>query len=746
MSRKRKTALPAPAPPRHVAVLVLAIFAATFVALEINSYTRKSATWDEPIHLTSGYAALAKHDYRVDPTHPPLLRLWAALPLLFIDGIRMDTGPIDRASMPGWFHDAYEYARRFLYVDNDGDRLLYAARFMSVVWGVILGVLLFCWANEWLGLLPAAAAIAFYLGEPNIAAHASLVTTDIGVTCLVFGTVYFLWRTSRRSTALNVAGLAGCFALAIVAKFSAIVLVPIVGALLLLSAAQGTTITLRRAAVIGGLLIATTLIVVWAVYGFRYAGSDSSGWLFPPDANAGARHPDLVGAAGWIGRHHLLPNAFTEGFVYAQVSAQALPAFLMGDSRFGGWWYYFPFAFLIKTSIALLSMFAIGIVVLLKQRRIPNGGTLAFILVPMAVYLAVAMMSGINIGLRHILPIYPFVLLIGAAAAKELIHRRLVGRGILAALILLSTAEFASVYPFPLTFFNQLVGGPQNGFRYLSDSNLAWGQNLKALKQWMDRSGVTHINLAYFGQADPDYYGIDCTYLPGGPSFAVPRVARPKLPGYVAISSTVLSGVYLHPQWRLFYAPFRDLRPVEVIGNSIRVYWADEWPHGSGPDDADAEVNIHRGLGDFLMGLQWPSEALVHYSRHLQSRPDDVDAILNSGIALTMMNRIPEAIDAFRRAVDAGPEHGEARLTLAKALFGGGDLAGAAEHAERAVVLRPGDPIAIDLLGRVRAVQGLDGEALALFERAVEIDPMYEDAIDHLRYMRAQTVSRARHR
>ena len=220
---------PAPKGPRAIAVALLT-FAAAFVALDVVSYTQKSATWDEPLHVTSGYVALARHDYRVDPEHPPFLRMWAALPLMAMQGIKLDTSIIDKTP-PGmdWaMAKQFDFGHQFMYVDNDADRLLYAARFMVVVLGVALGVLLFCWVNEWLGFEAAVVALAFYTIEPNIAAHSSLITTDFGVTCFIFGAVYFLWRTCWRPSALNVAGLTAFFVLAVISKYSALILGPIV--------------------------------------------------------------------------------------------------------------------------------------------------------------------------------------------------------------------------------------------------------------------------------------------------------------------------------------------------------------------------------------------------------------------------------------------------------------------------------------------------------------------------------------
>ena len=131
--------------------LAAAILAA-FAVLSVFSYTQKSATWDEPLHLAHGYAALTRHDYRVDPGHPPLMRMLAALPLLAVPSVTIETSTIDETAPIDWRPSGQSnLGHRFLYRDNDADDLLYRARFMSVMVGVLLGLLVFFWALEWLG-------------------------------------------------------------------------------------------------------------------------------------------------------------------------------------------------------------------------------------------------------------------------------------------------------------------------------------------------------------------------------------------------------------------------------------------------------------------------------------------------------------------------------------------------------------------------------------------------------------------
>jgi hypothetical protein len=249
----------------------------------------------------------------------------------------------------------------------------------------------------------------------------------------------------------------------------------------------------------------------------------------------------------------------------------------MGQYSDEGWWDYFLVAFLVKTPIAILLLFLGGVVLCLKQpAKLLIEGEL-FVLLPLTAALAMSTAAKTDIGVRHILPVYPMALLLAGKCVCAMWNSgRKRYRFALAGLCLLAITETAFVYPDYLTFFNAAAGGPRNGDKLLVDSNLDWGQDLKGLKRWMDRNNVAHINLSYFGSADPAYYGIQCTYLPGSPFFAVPLIDHPQLPGYVAVSLSNLRWPSLKEEDRIFYRPFLERKPVAVIGHSIRVYWVEQ--------------------------------------------------------------------------------------------------------------------------------------------------------------------------
>jgi hypothetical protein len=202
----------------------------------------------------------------------------------------------------------------------------------------------------------------------------------------------------------------------------------------------------------------------------------------------------------------------------------------------------------------------------------------AFVLVPPLVYFIAISASGWNIGHRHLLPVLPFLFVFVSALIPWVSQRPKVVKSGIAALVCWYVFCSARISPHYLAYFNELAGGPDRGGRYLIDSNLDWGQDLKGLKRYMDEHGIPRVWLAYFGQASPDYYKISYDYLPSyvifepqnvnPDAFRFPRL--PPLRGTVAISATLLYGAYM--QTTTYYELYRQQKPVAKIGYSIFIY------------------------------------------------------------------------------------------------------------------------------------------------------------------------------
>jgi hypothetical protein len=333
----------------------------------------------------------------------------------------------------------------------------------------------------------------------------------------------------------------------------------------------------RRALRVAGVLLAAVCgayIFIWAVYGFRY------------DAVPGGAHRlhfewvlrDGSSPLHWIGnfavRHRLLPEAWLFGQLFV-LDTLRRPAYLLGQISPDGFWTYFPVAFAVKTPVPTLILIAAGLWFISRQPLKRMDRT--FLILPPVVYFLLAMSSGINIGLRHILPIYPFLFVLIAGTVVHLWRAR---GSLWTGLVFLGIWYVGStiwIYPHYLAYFNEAAGGPDNGYKILLDSNLDWGQDLKGLKLWMEREHVEKILFVHFGPCDPEYYGIDASYLPGTwILFDPPATQSPTAPRYVAVSPSLLYSPYiLGPAAKVeFVNQFKGKQPIAKIGYSIFIYEA----------------------------------------------------------------------------------------------------------------------------------------------------------------------------
>jgi tetratricopeptide (TPR) repeat protein len=252
----------------------------------------------------------------------------------------------------------------------------------------------------------------------------------------------------------------------------------------------------------------------------------------------------------------------------------------------------------------------------------------------------------------------------------------------------------------------------------------------------MEENGVEHVNLAYFGTADPTYYGLKCTYLPGTPELNAVAIQKPVLPGYVALSVNMLSGQYLRPEWRMYYEGFRELRPVADLGHSIRVYWVERWPSETpashDPSRTPRDPETVRALARGLLNLDAYDHAIIHYRQYLAQRPNNATALANLGVALIKSGSQTEGIGLLERALKLDPRNGKIRTDLVLALLTLGYPGKAAAHAAEAVRMAPGDPGAHYLLGIADVQDGRLDDGVREFELSLQIDPGFRPAREAL--------------
>jgi hypothetical protein len=354
-------------------------------------------------------------------------------------------------------------------------------------------------------------------------------------------------------------------------------------------------------------------IAIWACYGFRYGPTHDPQVLLSnvevthrikyslmtirTKQNVDLYAPEVdsepLNATSkvllWVQFTHFLPQAWIYGFLFTYASTLLRSSYLMGQVSNSGWWYYFPCAMLFKTPTATLLAIAIGIIatptVLLKYKsmgsfmRLHLWAVVCFA-ISIGVYALSAMASNLNLGLRHILPVYPFIFIALGAGAAALIRYSpkwgAIGAG---AAILMLMIESLLTYPNYIPFFNTPSQAIAGGINLLGDSNLDWGQDLKLLHTWQQQHTDRKMYLSYFGIADPAAYGVMATDTParwgGWPLGQIldPGAPPPGLPGeheqcYLAVSVTNLQGIYIAP----YYHNLLQFQPVAKLGKSIYVY------------------------------------------------------------------------------------------------------------------------------------------------------------------------------
>jgi 4-amino-4-deoxy-L-arabinose transferase-like glycosyltransferase len=539
-------------------------------ALMVSSARLKSPTMDEQNHITRGYAYLRTGDLRLNLDHPPLVNSLSAAPLLLLPDLKLLT------DSPAWEHaHTIVFATQFLWhANHDADQILLLARLPIILLAILLGCFVFRWARELQGSLAGLLALTLYVFDPNILAHARLTTTDLGVTCFMFVAVYCFWRWLNHPTWPRLAAAGFMLGLALVSKYPALVLMPI---LPLIGLAHILTSNQRVEKLAAALVIMFALagLVVWAVYGFEVGPCPEL--AEGPLVEGGISVPIPTYVRGLLG-------------VFRHTEA-GHPAFLHGHYFSTGRWDYFPTAFAIKTPLPTLTLLCLALVWTVKQRAWRSAYPL---LLPVLVYLTTTLSSqALDIGYRHILPLLPFLFVFASGVARSIELRSLPRAALFLLLVAWYLVASLRIYPHYLAYFNELVGGPDNGWRYLVDSNLDWGQDLKGLQRYIalrqpfdeaqdkaqgiEREGIEEVYLSWFGSTYPDAYGYDIPhrllpsyiYYPGQVTGVAFNPLRPA-PGVYAISATNLQGVYFSDHD--LFAWFRERQPLAKIGYSIFIY------------------------------------------------------------------------------------------------------------------------------------------------------------------------------
>ncbi|MGB9623970.1 MAG: ArnT family glycosyltransferase [Phycisphaerae bacterium] len=597
----------------------MALLAAAAI-LAVTSFWNDSLTCDEMCHLASGVSYLKTGDFRLDPDHPPLEKIWAALPLLFVD--QKWPGP----ETPGWREsDVWRVGRAWFCTLNDGERLLKISRCMMVALLLALCLTIYGIAHALFGRAAGLLAMAMSALSPTLLAHGRLVTTDLPLALFAMLTIWTFAALCQRVNAVRLTAAALALSALSLTKYSWPLVLPALAAMAVAAVLRqglrpgtndgrtpasdhaphasprppaGRTLRPWMLTPITLALAAAVWLAIWCCLGLRYspfrdADRDRAmlvvvpGLGKPPpttmdeawdtilrhwqdDRPMTDTYADLIRAAR---KYRLLPEAYLYGLAYTRKTTEWRPAYLMGEIRELGWRSYFPIAFAIKTTIPEMLLFIAGLAAIvsscvrLRRRQpsqewantpdgnaaspdtpagpdrgaIPRDLVLTVGLITfLVVYGVTAITASINIGHRHIIPIYPVLFVFGGAAACW--SGRRWGRRLLLGLVLWQAVVNLRTHPHYLCYFNEFVGGPRNGHRYLLDSNLDWGQDLKRLSEYARARPQETIKLAYFGSTDPRCYGFSPQLIVS--DIVPPEALADLTAGTYCISVTTLFGLY----------------------------------------------------------------------------------------------------------------------------------------------------------------------------------------------------------
>ncbi len=534
--------------------LIAGIILAIFFAVSLIVSSQESTTMDEQAHIPSAYTYVRYQDMRLNPEHPPLLKDLAGVPLLFLD-VKF---PLEDPSWTEGVNAQWDLGNKFIH-SNNANAIDFWSRFPISLIAILLGFFIFKWSKDISGTIPALFALVLYAADPNILGHDHYVTTDLGIAAFIFIAFYYFIRFLRNPSWKNVALAGVTLALAQLAKFSGVLLFPIFTLLAAIFAfvkrrpgyvtekndKQYRLSSIWEYAGKYLIIIAICFAAIWALYMFNTYNMppekliDNTNKVFSDEGMAGIAKSAIF----WVNASPVL-RPLAEYFLgvamvfirvaggntyyfFGTVSNHASPA-------------YFPAVFFLKETLPFLflmffaigySLFQLGKTLLTKSnnkarylwnqfRLYLEGGVAYYSMVAFIVLYAYLSITGnLNIGFRHLFPVLPLAYVLISKKVFDLfkntkhIHTRKILGAILAVLIIWIIAEPIIHYPSYVSYFNEIAGGPKNGYKYVTDSNVDWGQDAKRLSKWIEQynqenpnNPIDKIRVDYFGGADPEYY------------------------------------------------------------------------------------------------------------------------------------------------------------------------------------------------------------------------------------------------
>jgi hypothetical protein len=515
-----------------------------FFILALQAATSKSPTADEGMHMLRGLTLWQNGSLELQGQHTPLSH-WLIGSLFFTE----PSLPIVE-QLPSWTAKSPEHLmQEFLWQGSvNVSRLLLLGRIPIILLGLCFGAVLGRWADRNFGFLALVTTMVLFAFSPNILASSALATTDLVAAVTFTLAILMVWSYWQKPTIVRWL-LVGIFlGLGLGAKLTGILLLPI---LLVLSYANKGKQPWWRPGLIWLSWLPLAALVLWEIYGLEIG--QVAGWSLPVPAATYASN--FIEVQQHIDRGHF--------------------AYLFGEISNQGWWYYFPATLLVKTPVVTLVLTVLAVIYVVRSRSWRKTIYLWF---PALLFLAAASYSRLNIGYRHILPVLPLIWLLIGSMVQEWYPQPNKRRLLYAALVLYAVLLLRQV-PHYLSYFNELVGGSEQGYNYLGDSNIDWGQDLESLADYVNNLDEKPYFISYFGPSDPAYYGLANKSLIGKDGLNSNLAPANPAPGRYLISVNHWQGTTeIEPD---SFAWFRDKQPSDHVGYSILVFDVEEKLPGS---------------------------------------------------------------------------------------------------------------------------------------------------------------------
>jgi len=567
-----------------------------YLVLGSLSILKKSASFDEIAHFAEGIVYNKTKKISMGAHHPPVLKLIAGAGSWFTKTEIPTPEEATQLNALKWsaMGDFIHGHKLFYKMNNKTGLLFFLGRFFMLLLGIPLALVLSKWSENLYGNRASIITLVLFCLSPNILAHARLITTDFGSVAFTIIAAFFLWRFTNSLKLKDLLLSSVLWGLALAGKYTAIFYFGVfhLTAFFLCSKKKDFII-------LNFLQIPVLIFIINLCYFFT---EPVGGNFFEPSeimALPEVFRPLFV----FFSKISCLPEMYLKGILISFIhSRHGQSTYLLGLYSIQGWWYYYPVAFIVKSTFISIFTAAVSIISI-KQKKITRGEL--FYLVPAFLFALFMICSNLNIGIRHILILWPFMFLFSGRVLQILPKK------FIKIIVIIAVAENLIIFPHYISQFNILLGGAKNGYKYLGDSNLDWGQDMKILSEWWKKEGGPPLVLSYFGTADPFYYGLkfqNCL------SYTIPslksNITNPpdSKREFFAASVTNLQGIYFHQKDIFSY--FLQKKPYKRCGYSIHIY------------DITNDARAHLILGAIYNSLKKPATAERHFKKALKIEPE----------------------------------------------------------------------------------------------------------------------------